>query len=453
MKNSNLAPHENVREEQVVLGRLLQSESAYWSVAEVLKPEHFSRPIHQQIYGAIRSLLGEGGKLSLQVLTARMGEEYGEGQSTLTLLTALLRDAENGDLEGVEEIIDLWRRRKHIEELSRAMKEAQDPLKNITDLMSDHEVRFQDIGQNAQTQPARSMGQIVKKVLTYSEKAKNSQKSPGISTGLPSLDEIMGRIHAPDLGFILADPNIGKTILAQHLAQAAAAQGFTTGFFQLDMSGDDMGRRALSSSALMSTSTIEDGAFDFDQLERLKEAAAGYENLPLFVDDREELYIEQIRDRLLYWKRSKGLRLGVIDHLRKIKVAGNFKDQFERAAHVTGRLKTYCKQLDIALIVLVHRLMSEQRASDVPKIQDADGGGAVQRDADWVIGMRRPELRWEREKPEDHDTPEFRKWSDRMVQLRNLLEIYNLKGRRSATGTMRSFKFDGQHSRIYEYER
>ena len=52
---------ENLAAEQMVLGKLLQSEASFWSCADVLQAQHFSKTINQRIYQAINDILTEVG--------------------------------------------------------------------------------------------------------------------------------------------------------------------------------------------------------------------------------------------------------------------------------------------------------------------------------------------------------------------------------------------------------
>src|SRR5690606_11170022 len=127
------------------------------------------------------------------------------------------------------------KRRKAIEEVARTQKALADPSKFITDIIADHEARVQEITQNSRTEPLMSIGQIMRSALDQSVKAHDDGVLPGVTTGLTSLDEILGRIHPGDLGFIGADPGIGKTILAQQIAwHIAATQRQGVIFFQLE---------------------------------------------------------------------------------------------------------------------------------------------------------------------------------------------------------------------------
>ncbi len=435
---------------------MLSAESNFWSVSSVLKPDHFSKEVHGKVYAAIRDLLNEGKKLSLALVESKIGEEYEDGQSTMILMTAYLRDTEDVTdwSSEVEDVVDLWKRRRTIEEVTRTQKLLSDPAKHITDIIAEHEARLDEITQNSQTEPLMSIGQVMRTALEQSVRAHDDGKAPGVTTGLTSLDEILGRIHPGDLGFIGADPGIGKTILAQQIAwHIAASQRQGVIFFQLEMSKADMGRRQLAGFAGMSTAAVEEGMYQFDELERLREAVERADGVPLYIDGGQELYVEQIIDRAAHLKRTKGLSVAFIDHVLKIEAHGNHKDYFAKTKYVTGKLKNAAKRLDIAFICLAHRTLTTQRASYIPKISDLDGGSSLSRDADWIIAMAREEVWLDANRPEDPESSEFRKWAERRRNCKDTVEIFNLKGRRTGRGNKRVFGFDGKLSKIYELER
>lgn len=448
---------ENIAEEKIVLGKLLQSESAFWTVADLLQSCHFAKPIHASIFGAIKDILNEGKKLSLVLIQARIGDEYSDGGedglSTMTLMTALLRDAENGDLEGVETIVDLWKRRTHIAELRRAMKETENPNAHIADLISDHEARVQDITLNGQTSPVRTVGEAAAAVMNFSIKANESGILPGFDTGLPSLDEILGRIHATDLGIITASRGDGKTILAAQLAEHMQQKAPSV-LFELEMRDLDIASRALAGLTSQSVATIESGAFDQFALEELVAAKERLKKSRFYIDDRPRLTVEQIYDRCKVMKRSKGLGTAFIDHFRLVNTSKPIRDKGDRMIHVSGMLKAMAKDLEIAVILLSQVTRSSLRRDDpAPQLSDLDGWGALEQDADWVLaGFRRD--RWLKpQQPYDHDSKEWWDWHSKMSRHKRRIEITCLKRRRGDDGEMREFAFDGRAGLIREIER
>lgn len=455
MKNKT-APHlENIPAERIVLGKVLQSENSFWALADSLSPMHFSRPIHQAIFGAVKDILTEGKKLSLSLIQSRIGEEYDDGQSTMMLMTALLRDADNieGGIEEAENVIDMWRARKLIETLEAGLKEARKPGMMSTDLLSDLEVKIQDISVNSQAEPLKWIGDIADRVVTRSGAAKATGVTPGFDTGLPSLDEMLGRIHTADLGFIGARPGDGKTLVALQLALRAQLYGPGI-FFELEMKDEDLTARALAGETNVSVAQIEAGSYDAFAYEDLKSARDRLKSTRIVIDDRPKLAIEQIRDRCIQVKRKHGLVVAVVDHIRLVRALVKTANKFDRIEHVTGELKALAKDVGISFIVLSQVTRSSQRRDDpFPNLNDIDGGGALEQDADWGISLFRRDRWLKNQRPQDVESKEFRDWAEDMRRWKDRLEIRCLKRRRGEDGETREFAFDGRRGLIEEIDR
>lgn len=393
--------------------------------------------------------------MSLTLVQSRIGEEYDDGQSTIVLMTALLRDAEDvGDWTvEAETIIDLWRCRKTIEVLETGLKEAKKPGVMSADLLSDLEVHIQDISVNSQSEPIKWIGDVANRVITRSGRTRETGIVPGFDTGLPSLDAIVGRIHAGDLGFIGARQGDAKTLVAMQIAMRA--QSYYPGcFFELEMQDEDLTARVLSNGANVSVADIESGEYDFDTLEGLKAARDRLKGTKIAIDDRPKLAIEQIRDRCVQLKRRHDLGFAVIDHLRLVRSFAKTQNKFERMENVTGELKAIAKDLKIAIIVLSQVTRASQRRDDpFPIITDLDGGGSLEQDADWGISLFRRDRYLKNEKPRDAESREFRDWAEDMSRWRNKIEIRCLKRRRGEDGETREFEFDGRRGVIRELER
>lgn len=447
---------ENIAAEQMILGKVLQSEASFWSVADVLQAQHFVRPIHQQVYQAIRDIFTEGKRMSLVLIESRIGPEYDEDRkSTSSLLTALLRDAENNEsaLDQVEVVVDLWRHRKLIATLEQGLKEAKKPGTVSTDLLADLEIRMKDISVNSQAEPLKSLGDIAKKTMTMSSKAKSSGIIPGFDTGLSSLDEILGRIHGGDLGFIGARPGDGKTVLGAQLAERASQYGPVL-YFQLEMKDEDMARRALAAQTNVSVADIEAGAYDFDAMEELRAATERLQTSRVYIDDRAQLAVEQMRDRAIQMKRSKGLLCIVVDHIRLVRTFQKTRDRFDRVEVVTGALKWLAKDTDAAVIALSQVTRASQRREDPPpQLNDFDGGSSIEQDADWALALFRRDRWLKSQKPQNMDTTEGKEWAEEMTKHRGRIEVYCRKRRRGEDGEMRDFWFEGRRGILKEIER
>jgi replicative DNA helicase len=435
---------------------VLASESNFWSVNDSVRDFHFFREIHQKIYAAIRDILNDGKKVSLTLIESRIGEEYDDGQSVMILLTALLRDCEDVTdwATESEDIIDKWRSRRLLQVVDEAKKAALKPDVMSADLLSELEVRIQDISTNSQAEPLKSVGDIAQRVVARSSRTKETGIVPGFDTGLSSLDEILGRIHAGDLGYIAARQGDGKTLLGLQLAMRAQ-QFMPSCFFELEMRDEDLTARVLAGKSDVPVASIEAGDYDAFAFEDLKAARDKLASTRLYIDDRPKLAIEQIRDRCRYLKRSKDLGFVVIDHIRLVRSFAKFQNKFDRMEYVSGELKALAKDLKIAVVVLSQVTRASQRREDpFPTITDLDAGGPAEQDSDWVLAMIRRERYLKNQQPNnDPESRDFREWVDEKNRWKDRIEIRCLKRRRGSDGETREFVFDGRRGAIKELER
>lgn len=446
---------ENLAAEQIVIGALLLSPASYWQVSDVLSAQHFVRPIHQQIFGAIKDILAENGKVSLAVIESRIGDEYDDGKSTAAYLSALVRDAEDqgAALDGVEEIVDLWRQRKLIDLGKAIIKEAEKPEGKNPDLVTKIQARLEDISQNSQAEPVKWLGDIAERVVTKSKTTQSTGIIPGFDTGLPSLDEILGRIHGGDLGVAGGRAGDGKTVVGALLARRASLYG-PAAYFNLEMPDEAMAAREIAGHTSLSVAQIDAGSYDAFQYEELLAARAVLKGSKVAIDDRPKLSIEQIYDRCLTIKRRYGLVCAVIDHLRLVRTRVRSHDRFERQEIITGEAKAMAKDLGIAVIVLSQVTRASQRRDDPsPQLNDFDGGSSVEQDADWALGLFRRDRWLKSQRPEDPESKEFQDWAADIARSKDRIQIQCLKRRRGADGEKRQFVFDGRAGLIREIER
>lgn len=443
----------NLAAEKIILGKILQNESVFWELNGSVQHFHFFKPIHQEIFTTLHGILHEGKRANLSTIISRIGPEYDGGASTMTLITALIRDAE--EIEDINKevrvVIEAWQRRRIMEIFDYGMKEAKKADVDTGYLLSDMEHAIKDVSVNSQAEPLRNLGQLVTAAVNSSAKAFRTQKSPGIDTGLPSLDEILGRIHGGDFGVIGARQGDAKTVLGLQLARRADALGRPAALFELEMRGEDLGRRVLAGDSNVSVSEIEEGSYEMFALEELRAVQEALKDSKVYVDDRPKLRIDQIKDRCIAMKRSKGLSLIVVDHLRLVGASGRYKDKFERIEYITGEMKSIAKELDIAVIALSQVTRASQRRDDpAPQLNDLDGGSSIEQDADWVLGMFRRDRWLKTQMPHEAEGNDRKEWAEKMQAAKGKIEIRCLKRRRGEDGEMRQFEFVGRRGLIQE---
>ena len=447
------APLTNLVAEKHLLGGLLRSEGSFWHIANLLRPDHFSNVVHQQIYSAIKDVCTEGKRLSLALLSTRLPEEDGAGKSMTAYLAVLLANAEESGspLDYVDGVVETWARRRLIE-MAKAMEaEALSGMKHSADVLADAAIKLAEVSTGSDSQPAKGLKDILDRVMVGASNAyKDETFVPGLDTGLASLDEIIGRLMPSSLNFIGASQGDGKSAAAAQIA-VRAAERTTVLFHQLEMQDEDMARRLLAAETGLSVSEIEEGQFDFAAYDKMVTAQRELEKRRLFIDDRPRLKMGQIRARALAMKNSGGLGLLIVDHLRLIQADTKVKDVFERTEYVTGSLKSLAKELKCPVICLCQRTRASQDRDDpTPRITDFFGGGSIEQDADNFIALWRRDQWLRQREPRHSDEKAFGIWLKDIENCRNIIEAIALKRRRGPALERRRFRWNGQATRIEE---
>lgn len=451
------APPTNFKAEQAVLGALLRSESDFWSLSNVLRADHFASPLHRQIFTAIHDIHHSGQRMSLTLVGARLPDETEEGTLMPAVLAVLARNAEDvgSPLDFVDDIVDAWARRRLIKIHDEVIKAANDRSKPVADTIADLEASVIDLSRGAEAKAEEQLKTVMVRVVDRSAEAYQDQYIPGFDTGLPSLDEILGRMMPGDLGVVGGGVGESKTSIAtQLLCRAASLDRGPALMIQEEMPAEDIARRILAAQTGLSVTAIEEGAFNFDEFDRIKAGQKALDGLGLYIYAAPQMRLGQIRSRCVSMKRSRGLSFVVVDSLKRTRPDGKVRDFIEATDQVTSGLKALALELGIVVIALSHRTRKSQDRDDPrPWVTDFYGGGSIEENADWIIGLWRRELWLQQRRPSRDDQKRMDAWAVDLERSRGIAEAICLKRRRGEAMKEAKFRWNGNATRFEELER
>jgi replicative DNA helicase len=163
--------------------------------------------------------------------------------------------------------------------------------------------------------PARRLGSIPVKMETRA-----------LKTGFKDMERYgYGRFNEPDLVIIGARPGNGKTsFLVQLLLNIAKSEGPTM-MFSLEMSGEQLIRRAISSELGQDNNRLH-----LVQPERMAAASKRINESPFFVDDTKGMDINLLRSRALDLQRHYGSLAAVgVDYLQIVSTSEGWSKRDE----------------------------------------------------------------------------------------------------------------------------
>lgn len=135
----------------------------------------------------------------------------------------------------------------------------------------------------------------------------------GIHTGLGGLDRLMGGLRTGSLHVFAARPGMGKTAFALFMAVNAAKQGVPVCVYSLEMSREQLIFRMLGQIADVEPSKITKGTATEEEMRALEEASRQLKELPICINQRSDIQIDEIRCDISLRRRQGKCSLAIIE--------------------------------------------------------------------------------------------------------------------------------------------
>ena len=230
----------------------------------------------------------------------------------------------------------------------------------------------------------------------------DKKKEPGIPTGFPDLDRLIGGgLKQGEMFVLAARPSIGKTAIALNIVRNIIMRDldgkrFNVLFFSLEMSGVSVAQRLLCTEAKVPLSDIMDRKIGGKEIQNLTTAITKMSETSLLVDETAGISVFEVRAKARKINDRQKLDLIVIDYLQLMKSGESVRienRQVEVAA-ISGGLKKLAKDLQVPVLVLaqVNRESEKDqngKGDSLPKLNNLRESGAIEQDADVVVFLHR----------------------------------------------------------------
>ncbi len=214
-------------------------------------------------------------------------------------------------------------------------------------------------------------------------------------TGLTDLDALFGNGMEPgSLVIVGGRPSSGKTTLALNIAERVAGEGRATLVFSMEMSEEELTLKLAASAGRLDHERIRTGALADDEYPRLTNTLERVAQLPIYIDPRSALSIDQLRTRARSVARKKhGLGIILVDYLQLMAVDDRSENRATALGDITRGLKALAKELRVPVVCLsqLNRKL-EERLDKRPILSDLRESGAIEQDADAIVFVHREEM-------------------------------------------------------------
>ena len=215
----------------------------------------------------------------------------------------------------------------------------------------------------------------------------------GLSTGLGSLDDVIGGLKPGHLVIVAGRPGAGKSVIGVDMARAAAIRrGQPTAVFSLEMTKPELVKRIYASEADVKLDRILHGGLtDHDRM-ALKSRVDRIRRAPLFIDDTAPMTLAAIRSGARRLQQRHGLALIVVDYIQLVRSAVSRESRVQEVTEVSSGLKLLAKELRVPIVAACQlNRNSEARSDRRPALSDLRESGSLEQDADVVILLHRPD--------------------------------------------------------------
>ncbi len=436
--------------EQAVLSAMLLDADAIMRASEIVEADMFYREGHRRIFRAMLSITERGAVVDVLTLAdelERRGELAGSGgKEYLGILVDAVPTAANVEFHaGIVREKALLRR--VIETSTDLIGEAFEGRLTAVDLLDEAERRVLALSQNTGGDRAVRLKELLWPAMErIEERQRGGQEMTGVPSGFTDLDEMTNGFQPGDLVIIAARPSMGKTSFAMNIALNAALDAKKKVLiFSLEMNKDSLVQRLLTSEARVDAQRLRKAALRDDDFVRLARAAGLLGQAELLIDDASNIGMMDIRSRARRVKSETGLDMIVVDYLQFIQEPPGAESRVQAVSQISRLLKALAKELEVPVLALSQLSRStEQRTGESrgrPQLADLRDSGAIEQDADLVMGIFRPEVYALKEEGNNGAPAQIPQNID------GLAEIIILKQRNGPTGTV-ELTFQKQYTRF-----
>ena len=322
----------------------------------------------------------------------------------------------------VDIVREKYHARSSIREFTEGVTALHESDRSPAEVLAGVQKRLEELSQQTTVRAEVELREALRAVIDKIEDGyhRGSAQIVGLTTGLEYVDKVLcglGGDHG-NFNIIAARPNVGKTALAMQIGLHVALdhkwftprlskgldgqmiptldengrvaewdehRGLPVAVFSMEMTTETLIHRTLFQRARADAQRFRSGFARKEDFDKLAMAAAELNNAKIFVDDSEDLTIDELGARARSMARQHGIKLFIIDYLQLLQVGQKrFRpDRVQEMAEISNGLRKLGKALRIPFLVVAQMNREfEKEPNRPPRLSDLRDCGAIEQDAD-----------------------------------------------------------------------
>ncbi len=390
-------PPQNLEAEEAVLGGILLDPDALGRIADVLRPEAFYLSAHREIFRTALMLHSQGKPTDLTAMAAWLAdtghlEKVGGSNRLVELVERTLSTASIDQVARL--VMDKYLRRQLIRSGNEVIRLGFDQAKPMEQVLDEAEQQIFAISQEKPSVGLTPTAEILTSTFNEIESRSLGTSVAGIPCNFYDLDAITQGLQRSDLIIVAGRPAMGKTSIVLNIAKnVAQIHQLPVCLFSLEMSKEQLTYRLLSMEVGIESGRLRTGRLQQEEWPLLGQGINTLGQLPLFIDDKPNAGVLEMRSlcRRLMAEQGKELGLIVIDYLQLME--GTTPDnRVQELSRITRGLKGMARELNVPVMALSQLSRGvESRTNKRPMLSDLRESGSIEQDADLVLMIYRDE--------------------------------------------------------------
>ena len=304
----------SIEAERALLGTIIIKPDSFDVIGGMISADDFYLPEHQHIFSALATMYMQNKKIDtvtlINTLVEQGDRDEAGGIQYISLIAGSVPSTSN--VKDYARIVkDKSTLRKLIsvcDEINTTAYEESAPVATIIDSA---EQKIFDISHSNESKDFRHIRDILTNVYKDIETLSETGGAiSGAKTGFSALDKTLIQLGKGDLVIVGARPGMGKTSFAMNIAVNVAKTKKAVAIFNLEMSGEQLVNRILSSEALIDSSRLRTGQLKPEDWDNLANVASELSGCEIYIDDTSAITATVMKSKL---RRIPNLGLVVID--------------------------------------------------------------------------------------------------------------------------------------------
>lgn len=387
--------------ETVVLGAMMLDPAAIGKVQDGLAPADFFRPANATICRAIFELAAKHGNAEVAAVQVHLRQAGLLDKVGGPDYLGSIVDGTPGS-SAVEHYIGVVREtataRRLIGLCGDTLGKAYEPGQDVADLLSTFQAAAYNLAlhQNGKG-GAVHVSDAMHRLLDNMDQVYRGIKPPGLRTGFPNLDYLLGGFRAGELVVIAGDTSIGKSAFAGNMAMNVAEDGRLALIVTAEMSDEQYTARFLAAKGRIAGHKIRcANLLHVNDWTMINAAAGEIEGRAIYIDERSTT-IEDIalQARQVSVKAGRPVDLLVIDYLQLMNCdhgQGRNESRATKVGQFARRAKVLASDLHCP-ILLLSQLNREgfksARASEPPNKHHLKESGDIENHSSVILLLHR----------------------------------------------------------------